>query len=373
MKIVIEIGWGHKPGGLRRVAIKTLLAMVKQRPDHEYIVCSNSIQDQLNHPRISQELLKVPPFLPQVLWDQFLFPHLAIPLAVKRLQPDVIFHTNNMISYWQIVPSVVFIHDMTPFIVPESFRYVHAVYQQRYFRFAAKNASKILTNSEHSKKDLCRIFKIPESKVTIVPLAGEIKDQVDMERVSKICLQERFGITDPFILYVGAIHPRKNVKRLIQAYSKLKTTQNIPHKLVLAGSLLWMAEKALQSIEFQQVKSHLIFTGQVTDAELVALYSQCDAFVYPSVYEGFGLPVLEAMSLHAPVITSNTSSLPEVAGNAAVLVNPLEVEDIAQGMWKVLEHPDFADELRRKGEQRAKMFSWEKTGAKVLEVLASVA
>lgn len=372
MKIAFEIGWGHKAGGARRVAINTLLAMAEQRPDHNYIVYSNCIHEQLNQTTILQFPIKAPSLMPQVLWDQIFFPHVALPLRALWSKPDVIHYTNNIVSYWGPTPAVVTIHDMTPFVIPKSYGRVHGAYQRSYFKFAVRKASKIITVSKNSKEDICRILKVNENKVVVVQPAAALDDSSALATSSSIDLLSRFGIKGPFILYVGAIHPRKNVGRIIEAFARLKRDKGIPHQLVIAGILRWMAETSIKTSAFSESKDHMVFTGKVSDAELIRLYSKCDAFVWPSLYEGFGLPVLEAMSFGAPVVTSNCSSLPEVAGDAAVLVNPLDVEEIIQGIWMVLEQTEFSDELRRKGLRQAQRFSWKSTAKKVLDVLESV-
>lgn len=370
MRIAIEIGWGHKAGGARRVTINTLLEMVRLQPDHQYVVLSNSRHTQLDNTTIMQNTLKCPPLVPQVIWDQFLFPHLAVPMATNKFKPDVIHYTNHIMSYWGKTPAVVTIHDMIPFILPETFTHWHGVYLRSYFRFAVKKVAKIITVSENSKADICRILKVNEEKIVVIPNAAML-ESAD-EKAGAVNLQGRFDIVRPFLLYVGAIHPRKNIGRLIEAFAKLKISKKIPHQLVIAGALRWQADKSIQTEALKKIKDSIIFTGRVNDSELISLYRNCDLFVYPSLYEGFGLPVLEAMSLGVPVVTSNISSLPEVAGDAAVLINPEDTNAIAQGIWNILENRNLADQLREKGRKQADLFSWEYTAKKVLEVLESV-
>lgn len=372
MKIATVIGWGHKAGGARRTAINTLLEMARLRLDNQHIVYSNSMHTQLNNTAVLQEVLKAPSLVPQAIWDQFLFPHIAVPLAARKFKPDVIHYTNNIVSYCGSTPAVVSIYDMSPFVLPKSFVYLHGAYQRAYFRSAVKRAAKIITISENSKADICRILKIDEKKIVIIPLAANIAEEAGPIDELTVDIQTRFGITAPFILYAGPIHPRKNVGRLIDAYGQLKMSKGIPHQLVIAGSLRWRGKESIQVQSLDKVKENVIFTGGVMDSDLVNLYKNCDVFVYPSLYEGFGLPVLEAMSLGAAVVTSNISSLPEVAGDAAVLVNPREATDISRGIWKILDEPEFADKLRKKGIERAKQFSWKNTAEKVLKVLESV-
>jgi glycosyltransferase involved in cell wall biosynthesis len=372
MKIVTEIGWGHKAGGARRVAINMLLEMARLRPDNEYFVLSNCEHPQLYGTAIKQEVLACPRFIPQLVWDQFIFPHIAVPLAARRIKPDVIYFTNNIVSYFGNTPSVVFIMDMTPFIIPKSFNYFHGVYQRHYFRFAIKKAKRIVTISENSKKDICRFLNVDSKKITVIPLASNLGKRIKIDPGAWNKLKERLGEFEPFILYAGAIHPRKNVARLIEAFSELKRSKSIPHKLVIAGVFRWKTKELIGTAAAVKAREEVIFTGRVSDEELTLLYKSCDAFVYPSLYEGFGLPVLEAMSLGAPVITSNISSLPEVAGDAAVLVDPKSVKEMAEAMWRVLNDPSFAQKLREAGKERAKLFSWEETARRTLEILEGI-
>lgn len=372
MRIAAEIGWGQKEGGARRVAIKTLLEMVKINPDHQYLVYSNTNHEVLNKTIIRQIQLSSSHYIPQILWDQIIFPHFLVPLTNNRFKPDVIHHTNNVVSCWGSTPSVATIYDMTPFIIPEFFVRSHAAYQRAYFRFAAKKAAKIITVSENSKRDICRILKVDEEKVIVIPLASDFGEASTLPALPSVDLISRFNIRTPFVLYVGAIHPRKNVPRIIEAFNLLKQDKKIPHQLVIAGSLRWKKDHLFGHSSFNLVRDHIVFTGRVSEAELVSLYRNCDAFVWPSLYEGFGLPVLEAMSLGAPVVTSNCSSLPEVAGDAAVLVDPYNVMEIANAIWMILDRRSFAEDLRKKGIKRAAEFSWKKTAEKVLNVLESV-
>lgn len=368
MKIVSEIGWGHKPGGAIRVAVNAIRHMAELRADNEYFVFSNSLQVGLEHPSITQCRFAAPSFVPKVVWDQFIFPHAVVPGNARRLKADVTLYSNNIMSYWHRGPCVVVIHDMTPFLLPESFYWAHAVYQRSYFRFAARHADRIITVSENSKADICRILGVAESKVVVTPLAANLPQITSSQE-----LPEKFGIEKPYILYVGAIHPRKNVGRLIAAFADLKASKKIPHQLIIAGQLRWMSTEKADRERLTKLGNQIRFIGSVTDNELVSLYQNADVFVYPSLYEGFGLPVLEAMSLGVPVVTSNVSSLPEVAGDAARLVDPHSTVEIMEGIWEIIDQPSYAAELRDKGVAQASQFSWKQHANKVLEVLESVA
>lgn len=371
MRIATEIGWGHKPGGARRVALRVLEELLTLYPDNRYDLYSNSRYDALEKFAVAQHRFSKSALIPQVIWDQFVFPHVSVPMANRRLQPDVMHCTNNIVPFWGKTPVVVTIHDMTPFILPESFRFFHGEYQRAYFKFAAKKARKIITVSNNSKKDICKILGVDDQKVVVAPLAVDL--MLSQRATSSAGSQkEDMAESPPFILYTGAIHPRKNLGRILRCFAKLKKEKGIPHKLIVAGSFRWMPKTGFDESDYAAVRDDIIFKGWVSDAELAALYSTCSLFVWPSLYEGFGLPVLEAMSFGAPVVTSNCSSMPEVAGDAALLVDPYSIEEIFEAMWKVIDDPELALQLRAKSLKQAGKFSWRKTAETIYQVYKSV-
>jgi len=373
MKIASEIGWGHKAGGARRVAIRVLQELEKSHPNDEFITYSNTRFNDLDSLSIKQEVIPTPSFCPQTIWNQFVFPHIVVPLRNRRYRPDIIHYTNNIVSYpLGKIPAVVTIHDMTPFVISETFRHAHGAYQRAYFRYAAKHAAKIITVSQHSSEDICRLLNVPEKKIIVAPLAVDNDYHVIHNKKTSALLFEKIGVKGPFILYVGAVHPRKNLARLINAFAKLKETKGIPHKLVVAGTFRWLSKKVLTDSQFKRVETDVVFADGLSDSELACLYSACDLFVWPSLYEGFGLPILEAMTCGAPVVTSNCSSMPEVAGDAALLVDPSSEQEISDAMWRVIDDKELARKLRVLGKKRAQQFSWEKTAEKVYKVYQSL-
>jgi glycosyltransferase involved in cell wall biosynthesis len=182
-------------------------------------------------------------------------------------------------------------------------------------------------------------------------------------------IKRKYGISKKYILFVGTIEPRKNLLRLLSAFEKLKNKFK-EYQLVIVGQIGWMTEKFFEKLKNlpENVKRDIILTGYIPREDMVFLYNGCELFIYPSLYEGFGIPVLEAMSCGVPVITSNVSSLPEVGGDACVYVNPYDEEDILYKMEKVLSSEELKNEMSKKGLERAKLFSWEKTAEKTLKV-----
>lgn len=257
------------------------------------------------------------------------------------------------------------VHDLTYLRFPETMEAKNYRRLQLGMDYSLKRSNRILTVSEFSKQEICQLLTIPEEKVSVVYNAPALSEEVaDMEP-----LFNRHGITKPYILYVGTLEPRKNLMRLMQAFEKLKRVEGIPHQLVLAGGKGWNSKDIL---EYAQKNPDILPIGYVTNAEKNALYQDAALFAFPSLYEGFGIPPLEAMHFGCPVVCANTASLPEVVGDAAELVDPMEVDSIAEGMLRVLTDESHRTELVRKGYIQAKKFNWEDSANKLMQICREV-
>ncbi|MFN2543396.1 MAG: glycosyltransferase family 4 protein [Actinomycetota bacterium] len=261
---------------------------------------------------------------------------------------------------------VVTVHDLAFLVAPQLFpRQWRAMFRMG-LRAAVKRADAIITPSRNTAEDLLSRTKVAPERVHVVPLAGAgDPGDADPERVLA-----RLKVHPPYLLFVGTLEPRKNLVRLIRAYRRAAAS-GIPHALVLAGPLGWHHQQLHRELSLRG-PGEVLLTGPLSEDELDALYRQASAFVYPAVYEGFGLPVLEAMTRGVPVITSNTSSLPEVAGEAALGVDPESVREIAAGIEAVLTDPALAEKLATRGRARAERFSWDETARQTLEVYERV-
>jgi glycosyltransferase involved in cell wall biosynthesis len=231
----------------------------------------------------------------------------------------------------------------------------------------------IITISESSKNDIIKYLHVPPDRIYVTPLASRYyPNYLSPETREQLKLSVNYDFSKPYILFVSTIEPRKNIKTIISAYNSLKQKYKIEHQLVLIGQKGWHHQPIFAAIEASPWKSQIHHLNYLSD-ELVALfYSQADVFVYPSHYEGFGLPVLEAMTLGAPVITSNTSSLPEVAGDAALFVNPDNPMDLVDAILQIISDSNLRRELIEKGHERAKLFSWERTARETLKAYKSL-
>lgn len=234
-----------------------------------------------------------------------------------------------------------------------------------------ERSDRIVTISEFSRSEIIKLLHVPVEKIDIVSPAPANSMQAE-ECVNKEVELNLKNIRKPYILYVGTIEPRKNLVRLIRAFEHLKQVEKIPHQLVLAGGLGWGNKEICETARKVSCAEDIRFVGYVSDAEKSALYRNADAFVFPSLYEGFGIPPLEAMEMNCPVICANAASLPEVVGEAARLVEPLDEKSIADGILQVLTDKDYADSLRKRGQEQFKKYTWDDSAKRLTEVCRRV-
>jgi glycosyltransferase involved in cell wall biosynthesis len=272
-------------------------------------------------------------------------------------------------------PVVVSIHDLSFEHLPLTFKRRSRMQLRVTVRRSARQAAQVLTLSEYVRKDVVETYGVDPARVAVVPLAAPghfapVRDERELQRV-----RQKYGIDENYILSVGAIQPRKNLPRLLEAYSLLRRQQtevNLP-QLVLVGKCAWLYDETLRRIRELGLGDLVTLTGYVPEADLPALYSGSLCFIYPSYFEGFGLPPLEAMKCGAPVVVGNRTSLPEVVGDAAVLVDPFEVSEIAGGIARVLSDSDLRASLSEKGMERARSFDWRETARQTLAVYEKAA
>ena len=299
-----------------------------------------------------------------------LWTHLRLSLEMLLRPPDVLFVPAHVLPLVHPRRSVVTIHDLGYLYYPRAHRPLDLLYLYLSTAYNARSATHIIADSQATKRDIVERLGINPSKISIVyPAASpEFQPIVDANRLAAV--KSRYGIEGDYILFVGTLHPRKNVARLIEAYAKLREGSRIQARLVLAGKMGWLTEEALRPLE--RARDGIILAGFVSEDDLPALLSGAKAFVLPSLFEGFGLPVLEAMACGTPVVAANSSSLPEVVGDAGVLVDPLNVDSIAEGIRMVIEDKDLLAELREKGLAQAHRHTWDEAARKTLDILEMV-
>jgi glycosyltransferase involved in cell wall biosynthesis len=301
----------------------------------------------------------------KIVWDQ-----IATPKLAKKLGVDIIMHTKLTIPLFTRKKTVMLLHGSERF----HFKRFHPLSDRIYFRTIypqyLKRATAILSDCENAKKDIVKKVGVEPKKIKTVHLAGDpafrvIQDSRLLEKV-----KTKYSLPDQFIIYVGHIYPGKNVGRLFKALKMVRQRFNI--KLVMAGNKRWKFEKDLDLIQELGLEKHIQSIGYVPLEDLVSLYNLADMTVFPSYYECFPAIPLDANASGCPVVTSNTGGTPEAAGDAALFVNPLNVEEIADAIIKILDSEQARQELVEKGFRNSKRFSWKKTAAKTLAVLENL-
>ncbi len=315
-----------------------------------------------------------------------LWTHVRLAWEVRRHSPDVLFVPAHVMPLMCPVPTVVTVHDLGYLCYPQAHRPYDRWYLDLTTRRHARLAAYIVADSQATRDDLVRHYQADPDRVIVV-YPGRDEKLARVESPGAVTdVRERYGILGvpseakrrtngmggDYLLYLGTLQPRKNLVRLVEAFAHLQPAA-IDMQLVLAGKKGWHCEVLIDRVRSLGLSGRVAFPGYVDDDDKAALISGATALVYPSLYEGFGLPVLEAMACGTPVLTSNVSSLPEVAGNAALLVNPLNVDDISAGISRLITDADLRRSLVMKGYAQVRKFSWARAGYQVLQVLESVA
>lgn len=299
-------------------------------------------------------------------------PLVRIPVTLSaelRRNPVDLLHVQYTAPPFTPCPVVATIHDLSFEHLPETFSRRSRAQLRLTVRRTARNAARILTLSEFSRRDIVETYKIDPARITVTPAAAPrhfkpVGNETELRRIRKT-----YGIERDYILALGSIQPRKNLVRLIGAYSSLWQNHqgtNVP-QLVIAGKRGWLEAETIRAAQQSAASNDILFIGYVGEVDLPALYRGALCFAYPSYFEGFGLPVLEAMQCGTPVIAANRTSLPEVLGDAGMLVDPFDETSIADALNKVVENPDYRADLRVKGIERAEKFAWKTTARLTLQ------
>ncbi len=272
------------------------------------------------------------------------------------------------------VPVVVSVHDVSFLEHPEYFTRGRALQLRVTVSRTVRNAAKVITGSEFARDSIMRAYQLPTDRIAVIPDAANPVFRAVNRSAAARKVRERFSVEGPFVLCVGDLQPRKNQIGLIQAFAKLmRAHPHLKHRLVLAGKDTWFGGRVREAARESGIENRILFTGFVTDDDLLQLYNACECFAFPSFYEGFGIPVLEAMACCRAVIASNAASIPEVADGAGILFDPYRIEEIVRALGDVLLDAELRARLERLGGQRATLFNWQKTAQATLEVYREVA
>ncbi len=357
----MRVGIDIRPLIFTRAGINTylynLIRNLKQMPGNEYFLftpAASRIRWDGGGCLLHENVVRLP--IVNEYFDLF-WENMLLPGAVKRKNLDIFHGPRFFLPPGLNCRGVVSVYDLAFKKFPGFVAAKTRAYFDGLVRSAVKRAAKIIVCSAATKRDLLELYDVKEKDVAVIYGAADQVFSPAREKEKISAVKNRFHLRE-YILFTGTIEPRKNIDNLLEAYRLIK--DKFPVDLVIAGGLGWLYKDIVRKAAAADFSDRVIFTGFVDIDELVSLYSGCEAFVFPSLYEGFGLPVLEAMSCGAPVVTSNTSSLVEIFGDSALLVDPRSPQSIAAGIADILSQPVLRDALRVKGLKRAQEFSWSR-------------
>jgi len=351
--------------GIGNYTFEITKRLVRDHPEHTFHLLFDRVFDDsfIFAPNVVPVKIHPParhPFLWYAWFEHFL------PKYLNQVKPNVFFSPDGYCSLHTNIPQIMTTHDLAfehypdfvPFLVKKYYHYFVPKYHQK--------ANKIIAISQATKNDIIEKYNIAENKVSLIhngvnisfsPLSNDIKNDV----------KTKYSNGCEYFLYVGACHPRKNISRLLLAFDQVKNEINSDIKLLIVGRKAWQNEDMKNTYESMQFKSEVIFTGHLAEHEIRKVTASAFALCYVSLYEGFGLPILEAFSSETPVITSNISSMPEIASKAALLVNPTDIHEIKNAMLKYISDENLRKNNIENGKKRAEEFSWDKSAAMVWE------
>ncbi len=296
----------------------------------------------------------------RILWEQ-----LALPLTARRLHADILHATAFVAPLMPARPTILTIYDASFALFPQFFRGFNQTYLRLGTRWSARQARRIITISECTRRDVQRLYGVPADRIAVA-YPGVDQALKPAEPAQVAAFRRAKNLPEKFLLYLGTLEPRKNLVLLIHAFAQFR--RECPEAvLVLAGGIGWLAEELFNAIEADGVKDSVVLPGYIAAEEKALWYAAAAAFVYPSLYEGFGMPPLEAMACGTPVITSNAAALPEVVGEAGLMLAPDEVHDWAAAMQRLWMDAAYRADLAERGIQQARQFTWAATARRIVD------
>jgi glycosyltransferase involved in cell wall biosynthesis len=354
-------GLSIQSGGVKQYIESLISALQKINNNNKYYIFYNSDSFKGRYPKANEIVLNSSS---KLFWDYYL-----LPKAVKDYKLDIMLFPKNVMPFFINCKSIIVIHDLAYFMHElNAYPLIDTIYMRLMIKSSVRRANHIIAISENTKQDVMKMLNVKTDRISIIYEAmdenyKQINDEIKLAEIEK-----KYDLNNRFIFYCGSLSPRKNIIRLLVAFDTIK--DKIPHKLVLTGGKSWKDKKVHNLIE--KMGDDVIKLGHVPDEDMPMLYNLADLFVYPSLYEGFGLPTLEAMACGCPVIASNTSSIPEVVGDAGIMVDPYNVDEMAKAMYDILTDDELKDDMVKRGQKRIKKFSWEKCAKETLYVLERI-
>ncbi|MEO6330176.1 MAG: glycosyltransferase family 1 protein [Ginsengibacter sp.] len=350
--------------GMGYFTVNTIARLIRIHPDvHFQILCDkNFTENYFDFKNVSKHYI-FPPYRHPLLYIFYM--EIVVAFFLKKHKPDVFVSADGFLSLLSGTKQLSIIYDINFEHFPKDLKLKNRLYFRFFFNRFARKARRIATISEYSKTDIIKFYKISPNKIDNVSCG--INSNFSILPNEKILeIRRQVSNNKPYFFFVGSMHPRKNIRRLLKAFTLFKQKTFSDYKLLIAGHILWSKDEIEKEYNCNPVKDDIFFTGRVNDQELANLLGAAYALSFVPIFEGFGLPIVEAMQSAVPVICSSVTSMPEVAGEAAILVDPYNIEDICDAMVNVYENKDdLRNKLIEKGLKQKQLFTWDRT-AKLL-------
>lgn len=352
-----------KLDGIGRFTCESFRRITQQHPEHDFYFLFDRPYDEsfVFSPNVIPVVIRPPArhVLLYMIWFE-----ISLPLIFRRIKPDLFISPDGFLSLATRVPSMNVIHDLNFEYYPGDLPREVSWYYRHFFPRFARKAQRIATVSNYSKNDIARLYGISTDVIDVV-YNGADEAFSPLDEQEQVPVREKYTGGFPYYIFIGSLHPRKNLSSLFRAFDVFRSRHASVCKLMIVGSRMWWTRSIRDAYESMEYRDDVIFTGRLALEELHKVLASAHALTYVSYFEGFGIPVVEAFACHTPVIASNLTSLPEVAGEAALLVDPFSIEQIAEAMHRL-----FTDELLRKeliarGDEQGQKFGWDKTAARL--------
>lgn len=361
-----------KLDGIGFFTVNTISRIIRNNPSVKFVILcdKNYNENYFDFENVSYEKV-FPPYRHPLLY--FIFLEFVVPFVLKKIKPDVFVSAEGFLSLSSRFKQLPVIYDLNFEHFPENIAFKNRIYFKFFFKRFAKKANRIATISEYSKKDIIDFYGIAEKKIDNVScgINSDFKS-LNIEEINAAKI--KFSEGKPYFFFIGSVHPRKNVNRLLQAFEKFKENTGSNFNLVIGGSMMWDNSEIIQTYESSKYKNNIKFIGRLSNEDLKLALGAAYALAFVPVFEGFGLPIVEAFEANVPVLTSNVTSLPEVAGDAAIYADPFSVDEITEGLTRLYKNENgLIQELISKGKIQKMKFSWDKSASLLWDSILKVA
>ncbi len=349
----------EKMEGIGYFTYETMSRITKAHPEHTFLfLFDRPFSTEFIFTDNIIPVVVPPPARHPILW--YLWHEEALPRVFRKYKPDAFIGTDGYLTLNTKVPSLAVFHDISFEHYPSDLPFFNRIYYRHYFPKFAKHAKRIAAVSEFTKADVIQKYKVEADKIDVV--YNGVSDRFKpLDKIESESVRQKYTNGKPYFLFIGSIHQRKNISNLLAAFDSFKKSNVSNLHLVFAGNKRWWTSEMETVFQSMSWKADVVFTGRLSEEELIRITGAAFALTYISTFEGFGIPIIEGMKADIPVLTSNVTSMPEVAGDAALLCDPFSVDSIASGMQKLFADPELRNSLIAKGRLRRDFFTWTKT------------